>query len=216
MEYVYYILIILGLLGLIIAFAILKGQSRLANNHLSLAEAARKRKQKEQKAREAEGSRKPILASQRHKNSPVIERELASVPTPWGWPNYVEDRNKNKGDLDFSGSLSRFADRLIHEKKTVQDQLYLKKRNASMRALLEDRYGRPSEMPEIQYKRVKAPLLRDPGAPHDQMDNFPSGRAEQLATRLKEQSGTGAGRKRLVRKDVGRADLKKLKTPWGW
>ena len=110
----------------------------------------------------------------------------------------------------------RFADKLIHEKTNVDDQEYLKKRNASVRALLEDRYGRSARMSEIEYNKVKAPLLRDPGAPHDQMDNFPSGKAGQLAKMLKRQSRTLPGEVRPVGKDARRADLKNLKTPWGW
>ena len=215
-EYINYILIILGLMALIITMARLQGRNRLANNPMALAEVARKRKRKEHKTGEAARVRKPILASQHPKKSPVIKRQLARVPTPWGWPHHDEDKNNGNSERDLSASLHRFADRLIHEKKTVQDQRYLEKRNSSMRALLEDRYGRSSRMPEIQYQKVVAPLLRDPGAPHDQMDNFPSGKAEQLAAKLKGQSGTRAGRAKPARRDVKRADLKNLKTPWGW
>ena len=212
MEYVYYVLIILGLLALIIYLASLPGQSRLSNDHMALADDARKRKQKNQAREEAETRKTP----RGRRSSPAIQRELSRVPTPWGWPRYGDDKNGNNNHHDFSDSFHRFTDRLIHEKKTVQDQKYLEKRNASMRALLEDRYGRASRMPEVPYRKVKAPLLREPGATPDQMDSFPSGRVDQIAAKLEKQTGKFIGRNKAARKDAKRADLKNLKTPWGW
>ena len=145
-----------------------------------------------------------------------MKRELSRIPTPWGWPQYDEDGDIKSGEGDFSTSLHRLADSLIHEKKTVQDQAYVDKRNASMRALLEDRYGRSSRMAEIKYRNVRAPLIRDPNAPHDQMDNFPSGKTDQLAAMLKNQSGSQEGKPLSSSRDATRADLKNLKIPWGW
>lgn len=212
MEYVYYILIILGLMAFIIYLVSLPGRSRLSNDHMALAEDARKRKQRQQAQEEAEVRKSP----RGRRSSPAIQRELSRVPTPWGWPQYGDDKNGNSNHHDFSESIHRFADRLIHEKKTVQDQKYLEKRNASMRALLEDRYGRASRMPEVPYRKVKAPLLRDPGATPDQMDSFASGKGDQIAAKLEKQPGRFVGGKKAVRRDARRADLKNLKTPWGW
>jgi len=215
-EYIYYILILLCLMACILSVVRLRGQSQLANNPMSLADGARQRKLKEEKALAKAESRKSPLSSQGRNRNPVMKRELARVPTPWGWPQYGEDGSKKNGERDFPGSLHRLADMLIHEKKTVQDQHYLEKRNASMRALLEDRYGRPSTMSNIPYRQVQAPLLRDPNAPHDQMDNFPSGKVDQLASKLKRQSGISQGRPMPSSRDAKRANLKNLKTPWGW
>lgn len=212
MEYVYYILIILGLMAFIIYLVSLPGRSRLSNDHMALAEDARKRKQRQQAQEEAEVRKSP----RGRRSSPAIQRELSRVPTPWGWPQYGDDKNGNSIHHDFSDSIHRFADRLIHEKKTVQDQKYLEKRNASMRALLEDRYGRASRMSEVPYRKVKAPLLRDPGATPDQMDSFPSGKGDQIAAKFGKQPGKFVGGKKAASRDARRADLKNLKTPWGW
>ena len=211
-EYVYYILIILGLMALIIFLVSQPGRSRLASDHMALAEDARKRKLKQQ-AKEAAENRKSAPG---RRSSPAIQRELARVPTPWGWPQYGDDKTRKSNDRDFSNSLHDFADRLVNEKRTVQDQQYMEKRNANMRALLEDRYGRASKMPEIPYRKVKAPLLRDPRAEPDQMDNFASGKGDQIVAKLEKQSGKFVGRTKAARRDAGRANLKNVKTPWGW
>jgi len=211
-EYVYYILFILGLIALIIFLVSQPGRSRLANDHMALAEDTRKRKLKQQ-AKEAAENRKSTAG---RRSSPAIKRELARIRTPWGWPQYGGDKTRKNMDRDFSNSLHYFAGRLINEKKTVQDQQYMEKRNASMRALLEDRYGRASRMPKIPYRKVKAPLLRDPRAEPDQMDNFASGKGDQIVAELEKQSGKYVGISKAARRDAGRADLKNLKTPWGW
>ena len=216
MEYVYYILIIVCLMACTLVITRLAGQSRLAQNPVALADKARQLKRKEAKQKAKAAQRNSNLSSNSRKRNPVMKRELSRVRTPWGWPQYDEDGDIKSGEGDFSASLHRLADRLIHEKKTVQNQEYLDKRNASMRALLEDRYGRSSRMPKIKYRNVRAPLLRDPNAPHDQMDNFPSGKADQVAAMLKSQSGSNQGRPMPPRRDAARADLKNLKKPWGW
>jgi hypothetical protein len=210
-EYVYYILIILCLMACVLVVARSPGQSRLSGDPVSLADKARKQQLKDKKLQAKEEQRTKNL-----KRNPVIKRALSRVPTPWGWPQYDDNGDIKSGERDFSTSLHRLADKLIHEKKTVQDQEYLDKRNASMRALLEDRYGRSSRMTEMKYRNVRAPVLRDPNAPHDQMDNFPSGKADQVAAMLKSQSGSNQGRPMPSRRDAARADLKNLKKPWGW
>jgi hypothetical protein len=210
-EYVYYILIILCLMTCVLLVARSPGQSRPSGDPVSLADKARKQKLKDGKLK-VKGEQRTISL----KRNPVMKRALSRVPTPWGWPQYDENGDIKSGERDFSTSLHRLADKLIHEKKTVQDQEYLDKRNASMRALLEDRYGRSSRMTEMKYRNVRAPVLRDPNAPHDQMDNFPSGKADRIAAKLKSQSGSQQGRPMPSRKDAPRADLKNLKKPWGW
>ena len=191
-------------------------QSRLSYDPVALADRARKLKRKEIQRQAKAAQRQSKLSSNSRKRNPVMKRELSRIPTPWGWPQYDEDGDIKSGEGDYSTSLHRLADSLIHEKKTVQDQAYVDKRNASMRALLEDRYGRSSRMAEIKYRNVRAPLLRDPNAPHDQMDNFPSGKADQVAAMLKNQSGSQEGRPLPSGRDATRVDLKNLKNPWGW
>ena len=206
----------LGLLVAIIALARLPGQTRSVNEQMALADEARKRKLKKQKKLLEAEQDKSFPRLHGSKKDPVIERELSRVPTPWGWPQHADLINTNTNKFDISESMSRFTEKMIHEKKTVDDKDYLDKRNASLRALLEDRYGRSARMTEVQYEKVKAPRLRDPGAPHDQMDNFPSGKANQLAAKLRKQSRSHSGKVSPVGKEARGADLKNIKTPWGW
>lgn len=216
MEYVYYVLIVLCLVACILVIARVPVQARLSRNTVALANKARKQTIKEEQLKAKNSRRKsPPFSHNRRKNS-VMRRELARVPTPWGWPRYDEDGDIRSSEHGFSASLHHLADRLIHEKKTVQDQDYVNKRNASMRALLEDRYGRSSKMSSVKYKNVRAPMLRDPNAPHDQMDNFPSGKADEVVTKLRSQPGNQQGITMPSRRDAARADLRNIKKPWGW
>ena len=54
--------------------------------------------------------------------------------------------------------------------------------------ILEDRYGRASKMPEIPYRKVKAPLLRDPRAEPDQWIIL-QWKGDQIVAKLEKQSG---------------------------
>jgi len=152
----------------------------------------------------------------------VLKRELKQVPTPWGWPgnpalsssrNYATSNSQNVQAS--SGSLQHFVDRLFREKNTVDNHEYLLRKNASLRALVEDRYGRASTMKELPYRKVKAPLLRDPAAPHDQMDNFPSGKADRIAARIPKQPKFASVVKQPPAKKKA-TDLEEMRTPWGW
>ena len=83
-----------------------------------------------------------------------------------------------------------------------------------IRALLEDRYGRAVKPSEMTFRKVKPPLLRDPSLPYDQMDNFPSGKADEIASGLDRQPDGPRGDREVRLKKTG--SLKEIKTPWGW
>ena len=144
----------------------------------------------------------------------VLSRELRRVPTPWGWPG--SDPHQAHGELRYNGqghSLQHWADWLTREKRTIDDDEYRLRRNASLRALLEDRFGRVVEPASQRYERVKPPRLRDPSLPYDQQDNFASGKTEQIISGLARQPGRPAvGGLRVGRQ----SSLKDVKTPWGW
>jgi hypothetical protein len=194
-EYLYYVLVVLVILAVLLAIARIPGQARLTRNHEQLAERARSRRDAEQQ-KPAEPDRRSI----------VLRRQLRNVPTPWGWPG----SDLHHEDADSEGSLGRWVDRLISEKRTVQDEAYRLRKESSMRALLEDRYGRPVQATEVPYRKVAPPKLRDPDLPHDQMDNFPSGRGERIMSQLQKQPRTIAPAK------LRPSDLKDVKRPWGW
>lgn len=206
MEYLYYLLVILALVALCLYLVRIPGHARLTRKPADLADRARAYRRREQKA--AERAPAPHLPAH------VLRRELKHVLTPWGWPG-SELRQGGVGMDRSQSSLQGWVDRLVSEKRTVDDDEYRLRKDASLRALLEDRFGRPAQPGVVAYRQVKPPQLRDPGLPYDQMDNFPSGRTEQIVAGLGRQPGKPA----RVHGDraAGRTHaLKDMRTPWGW
>lgn len=214
MEYLYYFLVILALVALCLYLIRIPGQVRLARKPADLADRARKHRLQE-KAKDHSDSQ--VLPHHRR----IIQRELRKVSTPWGWPGSDVRLGGLRGSQNgSSGSLRTWIDRLTSEKRTVDDSEYRLRKEASLRALLEDRFGRPAKPGEVAYARVKPPQLRDPSRPYDQEDNFPSGRTDQIVAKLGRQPGKAvtaqagpAQRDLVARRAVG---LKDVKTPWGW
>lgn len=203
MEYLYYLLVILTLVALCLFLVRIPGQVRLTRRPADLADRARAHRRKQEKAAEQTPAPSPPAY--------IMRRELKHVPTPWGWPG-SEARQAGTGS---PGSLQTWIDRLVTEKRTVDDDEYRLRKDASVRALLEDRFGRPAQPAEIAYRQVKPPQLRDPSRPYDQMDNFPGGRTDRIVAGLDSQRDKSlrAPRNLTARKAV---ELKEMKTPWGW
>jgi len=209
-------MIILALLALVLYLARIPGMSRLDHDQVALSDRARKRRLKQKKST----SDDLLSMPEREK---ILQREMTSVPTPWGWPGHHHDAAEGSDqepgvELDGRGishSMQRWVNHLVTQKRTVGDREYVLRKNASMRALLEDRFGRPSQMADVEYQQVKAPLLRDPSQPHDQMDNFPSGRTEKITEKLEKRPLKSISQRSSQRK-LRKTELKQVKTPWGW
>ncbi len=154
----------------------------------------------------------------------VLQRDLQHVPTPWGWPGHQDlgsfknsHTPTNSQEVHgVSESIHHFMDRLFREKRTVDSAEYLLRRNASLRSLVEDRYGRASTMQEVPYRKVKPLRLRDPSEPPDQMDNFPSGKVDQIVARIPKLEETAKVLKGPVSFRKAVAGSKEVRTPWGW
>jgi hypothetical protein len=98
----------------------------------------------------------------------ALERQRKPVPVPWGWPgheNHIPAKRHQPLNAEevhgVSESLHRFADRLMMEKQTVDNREYLLKRDASLRALIEDRYGRTHSLNGSGRKAPKEPEISD-------------------------------------------------------
>jgi hypothetical protein len=208
-EYLYYSLVILALVSLCLYLVRLPGQARLTRQPIDLADRARKRRLQEKRTAADET---PVLPQHER----IITRELKIVPTPWGWPGSdIRQGSLRDSQNGSSGSLQAWIDHLLSEKRTVDDSEYQLRKDASLRALLEDRFGRPAKPREMEYRKVKPPRLRDPGRPYDQEDNFPSGRTDQIVAQLGRQPGKPAPvQNDLAARKAG--GLKDVKTPWGW
>ncbi len=85
---------------------------------------------------------------------------------------------------------------MIAEKRTVEDREYVLKKNESLRALLEDRYGKLDRK-------------------HDQQDNNSKTNAEEVSSSLKKEARqlTLPGAQGAHRKT---SQLGEIRTPWGW
>ena len=211
-DYFFYCTVVLTLLGIVLFALHLSGRRRLQDRQMKLAERARKRRaQDDQRAKH----RTQILPHQQV----VLQRQLKGVPTPWGWPGSASQPASREGhatlpagSLVSSGVFQRWIDHLVAEKRTVEDQEYRESRHAALRSMVEDRFGRSTPQPqEMAYQKVRPPKLADPTRPHDQMDNFPSGKTEHIVSGLKQQRGaTGVPVSRR------KAALGDIKTPWGW
>lgn len=204
-EYVYYCLIVLAMLVALLIWLPLPSRSRLPDDLTSLVNTARQRR----------------LSKKKQKNPGVeSDRDVSKVPTPWGWPHYA----KNAFDYgrpvvanghvhSISESFHSWADRLVQEKHTVEDEEYKLRREGWIRTLVEDRYGRSAMMAPTTYaKRSGVPM-----PPHEQMGNNSSGRAHQIEARLSRKGQTGkiSNYTHLV-KQGKRSSLENLKLPWGW
>jgi hypothetical protein len=207
-EYLVYLLIILAIMALCLAALRLPGRVRLAGRPIDLAERTRQRRERERRRAERDADR-----LQQHKE--VIQRELQRTPVPWGWPGSdLRQHIPLDAVLDGGpGTLQRWIDQLVREKRTVDSTEYLRRRRASMRALLEDRFGRPVEPTLVQYEKVAPPRLRDPAEPYDQQDNFPSGRTRQIVSKLSAQPGSTNPKQLGIRPSVPLSEIRK---PWGW
>ena len=220
-NYINYILIVLALLFVVIAFLHNSGRSRLANDQMELANVARQRRLRKNKEL-IHGQAEKFLSPEQQKA--ILSRELSKVPTPWGWPQhetsaFVGNRSEvtNGHAHSFSNSFQRWAGKLVHEKHTVDDVEFKRRKEDCMRSLLEDRYGRSGKATAVPYVKVKAPLLRDPASPHDQMDNFPSGRGDKITGKLKQQGQLAPVSKKTLTSSLRRqSGLKDVKMPWGW
>ncbi len=122
-----------------------------------------------------------------------LNRELAKIPIPWGWPHSVKVMDggeypeaANGHAPSFTESLHHWTNRLVQEKPTVDDAEYQRKNEGCMRTMLEDRYGRSGRVDKIEAK-----LLR----------KGQTGEVSLHVRQLKLEQQTG---------------LEHLKMPWGW
>lgn len=216
MEYVIYLAAILVPLGLCIYKLTTLGRAE------PVGRARRIISSEDETPEQAGNVKAPVSLRQAEE---VLQRERLKVPTPWGWPGnpnthetyYAQDHPARHASVSAEGSatLHRWVDHLVSSKQTTDNQEYLRRRDYSMRALLEDRFVSPGKMTEIEYQKTKPLRLRDPSAAHDQMDNFPAGRIDKIESRLRDSTAGGADRNRKIETIVFQ-EAPALKSPWGW
>lgn len=158
---------------------------------------------------------------QLRKSEEIRQRELLKVPTPWGWPgnpsqtHFIHAARHTPEPGDDPATLHRWVDHLVSSKQSKSDKEYLRRRESSMRALLEDRFVSPKKMTKMEYRETKPPLLRDPSEDHDQMDNFPSGRVDKIESGLQTSSQAKTESSKKI-KTIVYEESRALRSPWGW
>ena len=85
--------------------------------------------------------------SRRSTDTVQSHQELQDVPVPWGWPgnSAYHGARGSKHESSEPGSIQHFVDHLVREKQTTRDEAYQQRLEASMKALLEDRYHSPGQ-----------------------------------------------------------------------
>ena len=219
MEYVNYIfaLWVIGLLCLVLVRSRVKSRA-VHSKHRYLTRLM-------QRQVTAAASRKRIHSAGSGKQSArpdlghrlILKRELQKVPTPWGWSRHQELNGGGVVKPNFSAAMQSFTNRILRQKELVSSPSNNPRISDSFRALLEDRYGPVNRRPAgpIKYEKVKAPLLRDPSEPHDQMDNFGTGEAERIRQKVQRLHSMKVD-PALTREYYPHIDLKDVKLPWGW
>jgi hypothetical protein len=152
-----------------------------------------------------------------HKRLSLKQRTM-QVPTPWGWPHHKHNNYHQFGTPGVANTVRVFSDALMKEKEAVKGPMEDPRLNTCIRALLEDRYGRVTHpINEFEYRSVKAPLLRDPSEPYDQMANFGTREAEAIRNRLgqtpENKEEPSLEKTAFLSHQV---NVKELKIPWGW
>jgi len=166
----------------------------------------------------AEGKRRARKVRTDPHTRKVMEREIQKVPIPWGWPGHTAS-GADGSELQLSDSMRLFTDRLIKQKELVNGKALDPRSSRSVRALLEDRYApvNSASMRSIEYQAVKAPLLRDPSAPIDQMDSFGTRGLKPNPKRMQNQARMKANAVRILKNGrIKSLDIKDIKLPWGW
>jgi hypothetical protein len=218
-DYINYILavLVIGLVCLAVIRLVSKRGSSDALARLQERQKALEVARKEaMKPRGKRGTRSKV-PGRAVPSSPVLQREILHVRTPWGWPNHPGSSSQSAG---LSGAMQSLTDRLVREKKLAHSPDTNHRVNGSVRALLEDRYGRVNRgQPDtIPYQKVKKPLLRDPKEPHDQMDNFGTAEAERIRQKLRNVNAMGgtSGSGKSSSGSPRYVEIKDIKQPWGW
>jgi hypothetical protein len=216
-DYLYYILVTLAIMAFCLYLMGVRDFSGLGKDQAALDERVMKRRGSEQ-------SNSPRDERVSEREGMILNRGVKNVPTPWGWPGH-DDSTENGHAVHsvktpktpethvVSDSLHRWVDRLVSEKQTVDDQEYVLKREASVRALLEDRYGRTLRKSVNPDRNTRPSQFRDAGSSQRQVGNSLNERGDKIKSKLEREPRPLSGARVS---GIDRSKLEGVKTPWGW
>ena len=215
MEYISYILIILAILLSCFLMVRVPEQPRRRRNKAK--ELARPGHVNKKSARVDAVKNKPEPPVQ------SLQRQSLEVPTPWGWPgHHGPDLASKVTPLNaqevhgVSESLHHFVDRLFQEKHTVEDHEYQLRKNASLRALVEDRYGKASALQDVPNPRAGGARTKGLVGSDAQLRTVSGGGQNGEASSGETYSNLGAPVLRHSAALKKSRELKHVRRPWGW
>jgi hypothetical protein len=201
----------------LLIWLLLPSRFRSPSDQMSSADTSRQRRLTKKKQKQQAQDKKPLSPEQL---AAELERNLSKVPTPWGWPHH--EKNSFEGGQpspayghasSISESFHHWADRLVQEKHTVDDEEYRRRKERWIRTLLEDRYGRSAMIDPAAYEeQSEVPVL-----PRDPVDHFSGKRVDKVEARFlrKDQTGEISYHTHPLKLEK-KSSLKDLKMPWGW
>jgi len=130
------------------------------------------------------------------------ESEAVEVPIPWGWPHYQDRKGRRMDKSSLTESMHYLVDCLIREKQLACDQFADIKTTNSVRALLEDRYGRVDRNSVPAHFGQNGVVVEDRsgmGAPIDPAGAMRTYRPSQASDTIFQHT-----------------HMRELRRPWGW
>lgn len=214
-EYINYILIILAIL--LSCFLMVRVPEQPRRRPTRANELTRPGQVNRGSTRVGTANNKPEAAQ------PKLQRQSLEVPTPWGWPGHhgpaparkVTSLNAQEVH-GVSESLHHFVDRLFQEKHTVEDREYLLRKNASLRALVEDRYGKASSLQDVLNPQANGARTRGAVGSEDRPRTVSAGGQNGEASSGEGQPYVGGAALRHAAGLRISRELKDIRKPWGW
>lgn len=209
-EYAYYLLavLVIGLSCLVAARVATRSRDRvLRDYHRHREQASRQLRNAHRKAAGRVNGVKPS------------DRRTMPAAIPWGWRG--SSRRALKGrDRGWGGTLRGFARQLLRKKQLAVPAASDPRHSQSIRALLEDRYGRirRDTMTEIAYRKVKVPRFHDVDELPDQLSDMSTSAKAPVRRKLQQLRpvGSTSGPRRAGQAEARVNGLKDIKLPWGW
>ena len=173
--------------------------------------------------REEQPSRKkPLEADDREKKRNENElrlRALSNVPTPWGWPGGLQHGSgatTNGMAVNGGQAIHRWVDGLVSEKQTTEDIEYQRRREASLRALLEDRFHSSALTRTAVYRGTTAPQQSEPSANKDRVEYASATRLNGVKSGTLGMNGQRVATPPSRQRSHHHEPLSGVRKPWGW
>jgi hypothetical protein len=146
-------------------------------------------------------------------------RALSNVPTPWGWPGGLQHGSgATANGLAVNGgqAIHRWVDGLVSEKQTTENIEYQRRREASLRALLEDRFHSSGRASHAVQHGTNAPHQNVPAADKDRAEQASAAGLNGAKNHAPGMNGQKVASPPSRQRSHHHEPLSGVRTPWGW